>query len=116
LTAGLRAWTDWEIRVATPENGSAKALARIAVGRVPIQPLFFHMFLSPDHRWLALPLSDGGTSNIWVVPTDGTQARAVTDFGDRTVVIARRVSWSPTDDRSTQRLPTSMQTSFCSAD
>jgi eukaryotic-like serine/threonine-protein kinase len=99
LTAGLGAWTDWEIRVAAPENGSARALVRIAVGRVPIQALFFHMFLSPDRRWLALPLSDGGTSNIWVIPTDGTAARAVTDFGDRAVVIARRVSWSP-DGRS----------------
>jgi len=95
----MGAWTDWEIRMAAPENGPAKALARIAVARVPISPLFFHMFLSPDRRWLALPLTDGGSSNIWVVPTDGTAPRAVTDFGGRTVVIARRVSWSP-DGRS----------------
>jgi eukaryotic-like serine/threonine-protein kinase len=99
LTAGLGGFSDWEIRVAIPEDGPAKALARIAGGRVPISPFFFHMFLSPDRRWLALPLTDDGTSNIWVVPTDGTAARAVTDFGDRAVVIARRVSWSP-DGRS----------------
>ena len=42
-----------------------------------------------------MPLPDGGTSNIWALPTDGGPMRPLTDFGDRSVVIARRVSWSP---------------------
>ena len=40
-------------------------------------------------------VTNGTTSNLWVVPTDGGAMRAVTDFGDRATVIARRVSWSP---------------------
>ena len=35
------------------------------------------------------------TSNIWGLPTNGGPMRPLTDFGDRSVVIARRVSWSP---------------------
>jgi hypothetical protein len=42
-----------------------------------------------------MPLTDGATSNVWVLPTNGEPMRPVTDFGDRSVVIARRVSWSP---------------------
>ena len=42
-----------------------------------------------------MPLMDGATSNIWVQPTGGEAMRAVTDFGARSVTIARRVSWSP---------------------
>ena len=51
--------------------------------------------MSPDGKWLTMPLSDGATSNIWVQPTSGEAMRPLTDFGDRSVVIARRVSWSP---------------------
>jgi Tol biopolymer transport system component len=42
-----------------------------------------------------MPLTDGATSNVWVLPTNGEQMRPLTDFGNRSVVIARRVSWSP---------------------
>ena len=42
-----------------------------------------------------MPLIDGGTTNIWVIPTDGGTPRLVTDFGERSVLIVRRVSWSP---------------------
>jgi Tol biopolymer transport system component len=50
--------------------------------------------LSPDGRYLATAFVDGGTTNLWVVPTDGGPMRPVTDFGDRSVLIARNVSWS----------------------
>jgi hypothetical protein len=33
--------------------------------------------------------------NIWGLPTDGGPIRPFTDFGDRSVTIGRRVSWSP---------------------
>ena len=49
--------------------------------------------LSPDERSIATTLHDGGTTNLWVIPTDGGPMK-VTDFGARTVVIARSVSWS----------------------
>jgi Tol biopolymer transport system component len=95
LTTGVDVGTAFEIRVASPETGPARPLARVAAGRVPVSMFFFHMFLSPDSRWLALPLTDGGTSNLWAAPTAGGALRQVTDFSNRAVVIARRVSWSP---------------------
>src|SRR5215212_5209087 len=33
--------------------------------------------------------------NIWAFPTDGSPARQLTDFGQRPILIARQVSWSP---------------------
>jgi Tol biopolymer transport system component len=78
-----------------PENGPFQPLGRIASERVPIAPQLMHMFLSPDERWLAFPLIDGATSNIWIQPTGGGAMRPVTDFGSRPVLVARRVSWSP---------------------
>ena len=35
---------------------------------------------SPDNRWLALPLSDHGTSNLWVIPASGGPMRPLTDL------------------------------------
>ena len=55
--------------------------------------------LSPDDRWLAVPLKDGATTNIWAMPTDGGPMRQIADFGQRTILIARSVSWS-SDSRS----------------
>jgi Tol biopolymer transport system component len=55
--------------------------------------------VSPDGKWLALPLVDNGTTNIWAVSTvDGT-FRQLTDFGRRATFIARRLSWA-SDNRS----------------
>ena len=51
--------------------------------------------LSPDGRWLAAPLIDGGTTNLRAFPTSGGDWKQITDFGDRSTVIARSVSWSP---------------------
>jgi Tol biopolymer transport system component len=54
--------------------------------------------ISPDGRWLAVPLKDGGTTNIWTISTvDGTY-RQITSFGHRAILIARQVSWSPKSD------------------
>ena len=86
---------DYEIRRARPETGPAELLARVAGSRVPVSRRLFTPVLSPDNKWLAMPLADGGTSNLWVLPTNGEPMHALTDFGDRSVVIARRVSWSP---------------------
>lgn len=89
---------DYEIRTASPEGGPARAPARIPASRVPIW-LMIHPVISPDGKWLALPLVDNGTSNIWAVSTADGTFRQLTDFGRRATFIARRLSWS-SDSRS----------------
>jgi serine/threonine protein kinase/WD40 repeat protein len=76
----------------TPPGSAGERLARVAGQRMPARmPTFV---LSPDESCLATSLIDGGTSNLWLVPTDGGPMKPVTDFGERSVVIARSVSWS----------------------
>jgi serine/threonine protein kinase len=89
---------EFEIRAATPEDGPSRLLARIPESRVASWQIV-NPSLSPDGQWLALPLTDGFTTNIWALSTGNGELRQVTDFGDRAVFIARRVSWSP-DGRS----------------
>jgi Tol biopolymer transport system component len=84
---------EFEIRAATPEDGPSRVLARIPASRVPAWQIV-NPALSPDGQWLALPLTDGFTTNIWALSTASGAWRQVTDFGDRAVFIARRVSWS----------------------
>lgn len=68
--------------------GALLALVSVALGQlVPT--------LSKDGSVLAMPLIDGDMTNIWMVSTSGGPMRPVTDFGDRSVLIARRVAWSP---------------------
>ncbi len=86
---------DTEVCRAAPEDGPPEVLARVATVRVPLAPtLHLHVSVSPDGRWLGVPLLDGATANIWLIPTDGGPMRAVTDFGERSAFIARSVSWS----------------------
>jgi Tol biopolymer transport system component len=91
---------DNEVCRADGDDGAAEALARIPASRVPLSPrLWVHPNLSPDERWLAAPLLDSTTANVWLIPAAGGDMRAVTDFGDRSVFIARWVSWSPDSRR-----------------
>jgi hypothetical protein len=61
-----------------------------------VDAINFHPVLSPDDRWLVTPLTDAGTSNLWLVPAGGGPIRRITEFGVRPpIVIARRVAWSP---------------------
>jgi len=83
-----------EILAATPEDGPSRSLARISAARVPSWQIV-NPALSPDGEWLAMPLTDGYTTNIWALSTRTSSWRQVTDFGDRATFIARRVSWSP---------------------
>jgi Tol biopolymer transport system component len=85
---------EFEIRAATPEDGPSRLLSRIPASRVASWQIV-NPSLSPDGRWLALPLTDGFTTNIWTVSTANGEWRQVTDFGDRAIFIARKVSWSP---------------------
>lgn len=84
---------EFEIRAASPEAGPSRLLARIPASRVAAWQIV-NPALSPDGQWLALPLTDGFTTNIWALSTVSSVWRQVTDFGDRAVFIARRVSWS----------------------
>ncbi|HEY1304023.1 MAG TPA: LpqB family beta-propeller domain-containing protein [Vicinamibacterales bacterium] len=86
---------DWELRVARPEHGPSTTLARIAGTRVPISFFLVHMSLSPDGSCLAMPLTDGSTTNLWAQPTDGGAMRPLTDFGAKATIIGRRVAWAP---------------------
>ena len=88
----------FEIHAATPEDGPSRVLARIPPSRAP-QWQIVHPALSPDGAWLAMPLTDGVTTNIWALSTSTAEWRQITDFGDRPTFIARRVSWSQ-DGRS----------------
>lgn len=82
-----------EIRAATPEDGPSRPLARVPASRVPSWQIV-NPTLSPDGEWMAMPLTDGLTTNIWALSTMTRAWRQVTDFGDRATFIARRVSWS----------------------
>jgi Tol biopolymer transport system component len=82
-----------EIRAATPEDGPFRMLARIPASRVPIWQIV-NPALSPDGKWLAQALTDGSTTNVWALSTTTGEWRQITDFGERTTFIARRVSWS----------------------
>ena len=89
---------EFEIRDATPEDGPFHVLTRILPSRVPIWQIV-NPAISPDGKWLAQALTDGFTTNIWVLSTTTGQWRQITDFGERATFIARRLSWS-SDGRS----------------
>ena len=89
---------EFEIRTAKPEDAPFKVLARIPASRVPIWQIV-NPSLSPDGSRMAQALTDRSTTNIWELSTSTGEWRQITDFGDRTTFIARRVSWS-SDGRS----------------
>jgi Tol biopolymer transport system component len=93
LTQAAGSW-DYEIRAAVPENGPSRLLGWVSGSRVPAHPTDFQVFVSPDGKWLAMPLVDGQTTNLWALSTKGDGWRKLVDFGPRNVIIARRIAWS----------------------
>src|SRR5215472_4920995 len=84
---------EYEIRAAQPDSGPSRMLAPLSGHRVPSwQGL--HPILSPDGKWLALPLNDKFGTNLWLLSTANGEMHPVTDFGERRTFIARRVAWS----------------------
>ena len=81
-----------EIFTARPENAQGKLLARYSHSRIPLVPTGYA--LSPDDRWLAVPLKDAGITNVWAISTVDGSFRQITDFR-RPTLIARQISWSP---------------------
>ncbi|HYN07748.1 MAG TPA: protein kinase [Vicinamibacterales bacterium] len=90
---------EFEIRAAPLGNGPTRVIKTIDASRVASWQVPFNPALSPDGKWLAMPLTDGLTTNIWALSTEDGRWQQVTDFGDRAIFIARRVSWS-SDGRS----------------
>ena len=82
----------WEIFRAQPEDGPPQEFIRLERSRIPFVPQ--GIVLSPDDRWLAVPLRDLSTTNIWAFSTVDGAPRQLTDFGQRPTLIARQVSWS----------------------
>jgi Tol biopolymer transport system component len=89
----LNGLLDYELRVARPEDGPSKLLARISGERIPIWQAL-HPVLSRDGNLLVVLLDDGLGTNIWVVSTSDGRLRRITDFGQKRTFIARRASWS----------------------
>jgi Tol biopolymer transport system component len=85
---------EWNLRKARPETATAIDLVKVSGSRIPVRMAAFNPTLSPDEKWLAQPLIDGAATNLWLISAADGSMRRITDFGDRAVVIARRVSWS----------------------
>jgi Tol biopolymer transport system component len=95
LRAGIFGlWGDSEIRRAPARDGPSEVMARIPASRIAVSPLMLQVFLSPNGQWIAMPLIDGTTTNLWGLPTTGGPMKQLTDFRDRSIVISRSVSWS----------------------
>jgi Tol biopolymer transport system component len=77
---------------ASPPDGPSETILRVPAERLPARVL--SLVMSPDGRHMATLLSDGATTNIWLLPTGGGPMTPVTDFGDRFVTMTRSVSWS----------------------
>jgi len=77
---------------ASPPGAPAETMARVTGDRMPARLL--SLTVSPDGRYLSTLLKDGAATNIWLLPTDGGPMKPITDFGDRSVLITRGVSWT----------------------
>jgi Tol biopolymer transport system component len=86
---------DFEVLRARSETAPLQILARVAGSRIPVNAALFDATLSPDGKTLAVALIDGDTSNIWAIETQAGRMHPFTDFGQRSILIARHVSWSP---------------------
>jgi Tol biopolymer transport system component len=92
-------WSGESELLKVADDGSVEGLARVPGTRVPVLPMLFQPQLSPDATRLAVPLIDGATTNIWSIPADGGPLGPLTDFGSRSILIARSISWAH-DSRS----------------
>lgn len=79
-------------KVAPLEEGTPELLVSYLRSRIPLWP--HGHAISPDDHWLAVPLRDDGTTNLWLISTDDGSLRKITDFEQRSTTIGRQVSWS----------------------
>ncbi len=71
---------------------SAAVIGRVLRSRVAGPSL--ELSVSPDGKWLAMPLLDGSTVNLWALSTSSGEWKKLTDFGARNVMVAGHVAWS----------------------
>jgi hypothetical protein len=62
---------------------------------MPVSEMIASTALSPDERWLALPMIVGATGNIGLMPIEGGTFTPIIDFANRATIIARQVAWAP---------------------
>jgi len=79
-------------KVSPVDTGRPEPLVTNLQSRLPLFP--HHYDLSPNGLWLATPLKDQGTTNLWMISTKNGSLRQVTDFQQRATLIGRQVSWS----------------------
>ena len=84
-----------DLRRSHPDSGPSESFGRVPAARTPIDRTLWQMVLSRDDKWFASPLTDHGTTNLWVMPSNGGSLRMLTDFGNRPTIIMRRISWAP---------------------
>ena len=96
LRSEIAGWLggDVEIRCAEPEDGPSRPIARVTPARAPFLPLLAQIALSPDGTSFTIPMVDGATTNLWSISTKDGAMKPLTDFGDRSVLMTRSVSWS----------------------
>jgi serine/threonine protein kinase len=90
---------DYELRRSEPGGTGTTLITKVEGRRVTLDPVLFQPTLSPDGKTMIAALSDGDTSNLYSIAVTDGEVRRVVDFGDRSTLIARRVSFSP-DGRS----------------
>jgi eukaryotic-like serine/threonine-protein kinase len=88
-------YAGYDLRRSRPESSPSESVGLIPASRIPVDRTLWQVVLSPDDKWLAAPLIDRGTTNLWLMPSGGGPLRMLTDFGARSTVIMRRISWSP---------------------
>jgi Tol biopolymer transport system component len=85
---------EYDLRAASIDSGKSRLITTLPTAQTPDWQVI-NPALSPDGRRLAVPLTDGFTTNIWTIPVGGDEPwRRVTDFGDRAIFIPRRLAWS----------------------
>jgi Tol biopolymer transport system component len=90
---------EFDLRAAPIGTGQSRLVTTLPTAQTPDWQIV-NPALSPNGLQLAVPLTDGFTTNIWTIATDNSQRKArVTNFGDRAIFISRRLAWS-VDGRS----------------
>ena len=84
----------WEVRRGPIDGGRGRPLTRVAMQRMPVSPAFANGTLSPDGKFLALPMMDDVSANVWLIGAETGDLRRITEFNEPTVIV-RRVSWTP---------------------
>ena len=72
---------------------STSGAGRHDISHVPSAYLY-NSFLSPDGRYIAVPLREEGKDNIWLIPVRGAKGRRITSNTDAKLFFSA-MAWSP---------------------